>query len=711
MPAGDYFVGLVYLLLTYGAVATATEIAVRRRLPLLHGATRLIAWAVLATAALLASCLVPAVLGILSRESMAAAALAIAGLVAWLLPATTEGPPGDRPPAPAASRAERLLGIAGVVGAGLWVGYTLIRYRTHEPVGFDAAAAYLPTAARWLQEGSIWQLADWVPNAFYGSGPGNGSVLVLSTMLPWDNDFLSHLAMYPYVVLFAFVLYALARELGAPWPAAALLGTMVAAAPVVVQHGFSEGLLDPVMYSTLAAGVLFLVRHSRSEARADLLLAGLALGICFGTKFYGYTSVVALLAVWAVARLACRVRPAVVARQALAVGGLVLAAGGVWMLRNWIQTGNPLMPVRIDLLGATIFDAPPDPQRPIFGFTLLDYADQPSVFDTLGHQFRIGFGWGLVVLAGGVAAAAGLLLFRHRRGLAERSDRVAATLLAATVVLALVYAATPYTAAGEAGLPNAAVINVRYGIPAAIVAVGLIGWLAGRVSAGWRVALVAAALIGSFDALRVAPVNAPRVAWICFGLGGFAAGAAAWIGEDRFRFRLPRPSPGRLAAAAACVLVLGAIAGEVLQKAFNDDRYTPGDPALDYVIASSADGRSVALAGFWNLDGVVPTYPSFGPRLQNHVNFVGWKEDDALLRRFDSRAPFLGQLARLDPDLLLVGRATPSEFDPDRDRVSPPRAELAWARSAGYREVARSDRFVVLQPPRRAPPEDRLRYH
>ena len=700
MSASDYFVGLPFLLATYVSVAVTAEILVRRRLPGLHGATRVIAWAVLATAALIAVCLVPAMLTILSRESVALAALALAGLVAGFVPEAERQPVEERVERPATGRVERLLGIAGIAAAALWFTYTLVRYRTHEPVGFDAAGAYLPTAARWIQEGSIWQMADWVPNAFYGSGPGNGSLVVASTILPWDNDFLAHLAMYPFVVLFAVALYALARELGATWAVAALLGTMVSAAPVIVQHGLSEGLLDPVMYSTLAAGVLFLVRHARTGARTDLVLAGLALGLCFGTKFYGYTSVAAVVAVWIAARLACRVGPARVARETLTVGLLVLAAGGIWMIRNWLETGNPLMPVRIELLGTTIFDAPPDPQRPLFGFTLLGYADDPGIWvDTLAHQFRIAVGWSLILLGAGVAAAAALLVARRRGGGDGPSDRVAWALLGGTLLLVAVYAATPYTAAGPEGDPVAAAINVRYGIPAAILGVGLIGWLAGRIDARWRAALAAAALVGTIDALRVGPVNRPAVAWVCLLLGLAVAAAYALAGEPELRRpSLRRPSSAALAAAAGAVIVLGALAGQVLQEAFNDDRYVGSDEAIDYVIEHSDEGRTVGLAGFWNLAGVVPIYPSFGPRLENEVEFVGERVDDALLRRFNSRASFLERLQELDPDLLVVGRDVPGEFDPDRGRAAPPAAELVWARGAGYGEVARSDRFVVLQP-------------
>jgi hypothetical protein len=296
----------------------------------------------------------------------------------------------------------------------------------------------MPTVATWIDQGSIWGIADWVPNAFFGAGPGNGSVIVLSATLPWSNDFLGHLAMYPYVVLVAVALYALARELGAPGPTAVLLALMVTAVPVVVQPGLTRGLLDPLMYSMLAIGVVFLIRHDRSAARADLVLAGLALGICFGTKFYGYTVVAAVLAIWVVARLIRGIGAGRVLRELTGLGALILAAGGIWMLRNWVETGNPLLPLTIEPLGITLFEAPADPQRRLFGFTIADYIGDLSVWtDTLAHQFRIAAGAPLVVLTATTLAAAGLL-FSRRRGLRrEPTDAVALATLAAVAAAAV----------------------------------------------------------------------------------------------------------------------------------------------------------------------------------------------------------------------------------------------------------------------------------
>jgi hypothetical protein len=698
MSASDYYLGALFLCATYGAVFAAVELVVRRRLPQLSGATRAVAWAMLATAGLIAVHLAPAALTILSRETALLAAALLFG-AAWLVPATPTGPPDGPPPKPGGIP-ERLLATVGLAAAGIWLLAVLAKYLEVEPVGFDAASAYYPTAARWLQEGSIWEIADWVPNAFYGSGPGNGSVIVLSAMLPWENDFLAHLAMYPYVVLMVVALYALAREVGAPSPAAILLALMVTAAPVVVQPGFVDGLLDPVMYTSLAAGILFLIRHDRSGSRADLALAGLALGICFGTKFYGYTSVAVVVCVWVGARLWAREPVAAVARQTLAVGAMILAAGGIWMVRNAIETGNPLMPLKVDPLGITIFDAPPDPQRPVSGDTLASYFDQPRVWvDTLAHQFRVAVGIPLLAIAAALVGAVGLLLYRRRYADGDRSDGVAIAAIVAALIAALAYAFTPYSAPGIDGVPNAAAINVRYGIPAMIVAVVAAGWLAGRIPRPWLIGLCAVALGATFDALRIASVvslvTRPAAVYVAFA-AGVAIAAFAWALERRGGVRVPRPSPTVLAGLAGAALIVAVLAGQRVQRDFNADRYLGVDPAIDYVVQNTGDGTEVGLAGHWALTGVVPTYPSFGPQLENRVDYIGGVVDDALLRSHTQREPFLAALGRSDPDLLILGRDD-ATIVPEGESPAAPAEVARWAREAGYREVLTSERFVLME--------------
>ena len=694
MSAGDYYAGAFFLVATWGAVFAATEILVRRRLGRLCGATRATAWGIVATAGILITTLLPAALTILSRETALVTAVLL--LVAALMTPRRQAQGSPRTPAGEAEDVARVIpafAAIGALGAALWLVAVFVEHAAEAPLGYDAVSAYLPTAARWLQEGSIWQIADWVPGSFYGSGPGNGSALVLAAMLPFDSDFLARLAIYPYVVLMVIALYALARECGAPTPLATLIALVTTAAPVIVQPALVNSLLDPVMYAALAAGLLFLVRHHKHGDRADLALAGLALGICFGTKFYGYTTVAAIALVWIAARLIAGVPRVRVARQAGFLGAIVLAAGGIWMLRNWVVTGNPLMPLKVDPLGITIFDAPPDQQRPFFGQTLWSYLDQPAVWvDTLAHQFRIAVGLPLLAVAAGLVAAAVALWRRGRRAWGS-AEGIAAASIAAALLLVLVYAITPYTAPGLDG-PDAAAINVRYGIPAMIAAVPALAWLTGTLGPRARVAVAALALVALVDALRVGTTTAPRVVYASFAAAALIVVAVALA---RRADRVPgRPRAGVVLGAAGAALVLAVIAGDRLQDSYNDSRYLGKDPVIDRIVESGGASSEIGLAGAWTFDGVIPTYPAFGTRLQNRVTYLGPVEDAALLRTYNDPGEFTAAVADAEPDLLVLGRNDDLPFP----QTPPPAtgAELEdWALAAGYRRIAQSDRFLLLE--------------
>ena len=110
------------------------------------------------------------------------------------------------------------------------------------------------------------------------------------------------------------------------------------------------------------------------------MLAGLGLGLAFGTKWYAVWAVAIVLAVWAAGSLLERRGVRAVARDGAVLCGLVALAGGIWMLRNLIESGNPVFPVEVSPLGLTIFDAPRDTVRESAGFTLLHYVGDGGVW-------------------------------------------------------------------------------------------------------------------------------------------------------------------------------------------------------------------------------------------------------------------------------------------------------------------------------------------
>lgn len=704
MPASDYWAGVAFFAITYGGVAAATWLIVRARLPRLVGATRALAVAVVATAALLAVHVLPAALGVLSRETAAALA-ALLALCAWRLPRAGGDPLPFPVPAAEERPFERLLARWATWAFGIWIALVALAQLYVAPVGFDAASAYLPIAARWIQDGSLWVMGDWIPIFFYGASPGNGSMLFAASALPWHNDFLARFAIYPFVPLTALALHVVARELRAPAALATLLGLMVAAVPVLVEPALRSALLDPVLYFAFAAGLAFLLRHRRSGDASDLVLAGVALGIALGTKLYGFTAVPILVAVWAGARLVARDGWRVVLRQALAVAGLVALFGGIWVVRNAAETGNPAFPVAVEVAGVTIFDAPPDPLRPLIGSRLVDYFDDPGEWaGELRRQFRVATGVPIIVLGLAVAAAIAVLARRRLRGTADGSDGVAAAAVVAVGALSASYVLTPYSAAGPPGEPIAAAANVRYGMPGMIVAVAVAAWLAPRLGPRLRAGFSALAFLAFFDALRVGFTVPRATTYGAFALAALAL-AIVWgarrLGERRGGAGrpLPRPRPAAWAALAAVAAVGLAVLGESVQRTYNDNRYVGRDAALDWVIANTEDGARVGVTGAWTDQGVAPIYPAFGTRLQNRVDYVGPKVD-GLLRTYEDREPFVDALEREGFEVLVVGRARPFGEDPGRtgplEPTEVPREER-WARSAGFERVAESERFVVLQ--------------
>ena len=140
-----------------------------------------------------------------------------------------------------------------------------------------------------------------------------------------------------------------------------------------------------------------------------------------------------------------------------------------------------------------------------------------------------------------------------------------------------------------------------------------------------------------------------------------------------------------------------------MQRSFNEDRYLGEDPALDELIAAS-DGRyessgagfRIGLAGHWALGGAIPTYPSFGTRLENEVAFLG-PVDDGLLLSPVNRREFREALRELRPDALVLGTDY-NEIAPEGRTPARPAELERWARESGFVVVrTASERFVLMR--------------
>jgi Dolichyl-phosphate-mannose-protein mannosyltransferase len=673
MPTEDFLTGTILFALMLLAVLATTGLVVQRRLAHLDRLERVLGAVVVATAVLIGVHLLPLLLGILNRATvLAAAVLAVA--LATRVPATRPlGPAEDRgaQPPPSGRLEWALAGTAAAIALVAFLA-DLGRWAGDEIVGVDPLTFHLPNIGRWIQTQSLWQIDQFVPLLAHGNYPNNGDVVLLSTVLPWHNDFLVRAPICLFLVVTAVAIFAVARELRAPAAASLLAATAVVSLPIVGLATIPRALPDSLLWATFTIGVLFLLRHARTSRRSDLVLAAIALAIAFGTKWYGISSVGVLVVVWAAARMIHREPGA--PRDGLLVGAIALLGDAPWLVRNLVESGNPVFPVKIAPFGVTIFDAPRDVVVERVGFSLLDYADDPSVWGQLAGELFDGLGLLAIVCALGLIAAAIL----NRRP----PDRRIAMLSVAAVALVPVYAWLPGTALGNPGDPSLASVNTRYAVPILILLAAVLAWAIGRLprlpAIAFQAGLFASVAAGAYRGYEVRGARDVVLAAVGLALVA-AAGWALW--------RLRHNATVLVGAAVVAALVLLA-SGLRIEQRINDGRYLGSDAAIDALLKAAPSGKRIGLAADWSVEGLTPIWPAFGTRIGNEVEYIGYF--DGFLRKYPTEGEFQAALRHGGYDAIVVGRG----FFPPQDT-----REQQWAIDAGWRTFALSTRLRVLVPP------------
>ena len=687
MPVEDYLLGFAFLAATLATAVAVAALLARKYLDHLRGAPRVCALSLLFLGAVLAAHLLPAIAGVLSRETVLATGLLLA-LAASLAPGGGTSAPEARAEPPPSARLSWAIAVAAGVAVLAQVLVFAVERGAVPVTAFDALSFHLPGVASWIDTGSLWQLDNFFPGYAVGNFPHNGDFLQLAAVLPWDNDAFVRLVEFPLLLLAAASVYALACELGAPRATATVFAAAVSSVPVMQLPALEEAQTDPLMFAAFGCGLLFLARHARTGARSELVLAGLGLGLAFGTKWYAVPYVAIALAVWAAAWLVARRRPRRLLRDGAILVGTIAMGGGIWLVRNLVESSNPLFPVKVELGGITIFDAPRDRIREEIGFGVVHYFDRPSVF--ADHIFP---SWADTFQSPGLLLVSGALLALVTGFAAARqagwSDPAARLFWCALLGFGLVggYAITPNSALGPEGEPVFMGAAARYAVPALMVAAVAAAAAVGPLGR-WRQVAELLALGATLDGLaRVFDFSAGAAV---AAVAAAAAAVAAAVVLRRRGIALPRTRGAGGAAIAAGLAALAVIAwaGDRLQEDFNDGRYLGQDPVIDYVLTQAPADQRIGLTGTWSDRGLQPTLPLFGPRLENHVEYVG-RLGQGLLERHVRGDAFRADLRDGRYDLLLVGRGGP-----------PPRLlrEGRWAREAGFTPLVASERFELMRP-------------
>ena len=687
MGLGDYILGLALMAGIWGAAIGVAALVVARLLPGLSGAPRLLAGAIVAVAALVASALLPAIVGVLSIWTALGASAA--GLVAawFLIPRRPGSADDDTPPATADSGpVSWTLATLAVAFVAVWTLAKAWAATREASQDVDTLTFHLPVVGRWLETGSIWQVDQFTPLLPNGNYPHNGDLIFLTVVGAFDSDAFVRVVNVPFLALAGVAAYALARELAAPRATAVLCGAVFAALPVMNLATFDGAKTDPIMLACFGAGAVFLVRHGRRGRRSDLVFAGLGIGLAFGTKWYGVPAGAVMVVVWAGAALLRRAGTRAVVSGAATLCGLIAAAGGIWLVRNAVESGSPLFPVALPPL----FDTPRDFVRECAGFSIADYFGDGQVWaDYILPAYRDNYGLAGALLVAGWAGAGALALVARARRRPRPETASVLTLAAAVLILAAVYTITPYTALGTEGEPILVGANTRWLTPALLLCAALLAVLLGRLGRA-RLPLEAVAVIAVVLGLDRGADLTLRTVFAAAVVLGFAAAAA--YGTLLLRARV---GGGRLVPVVASALALLAVLAVAYdrQSDYHADRFArEGDPVLTYLSREATSGYRVAIAGVPS-PGQSPVWPAFGPRLGNHVDFLGPMIDGQQYEYAD-RAAWTRALREGRFDLLVVGRGGYARECPLPGRETD---DDAWARAAGFERIAATERLTLYR--------------
>ncbi|MBS1888819.1 MAG: hypothetical protein JSU06_16685 [Actinobacteria bacterium] len=496
---------------------------------------------------------------------------------------------------------------------------------------FDSLWYHMPFSADMVQSHSttgMHHIETVFVNWFY---PQNSELLHAIGFLLIGRDTLSLFVNFGWLAVAFLAAYCVGRPYGRGVPAV-IAAAIVAGCHTLVVREPGAAKNDLMAASLLLAGIAILVeswnaqpadefaesRGIRGEVRTralygwPLAAAGLAVGLAAGTK------VTALAMAGALSVAVLVLAPS--GRRWKAAGWWfvpALVGGGYWYLRNLIVAGNPLP--EVTKLGPISLPHPERLQEGRPDFNILHYATDTGIWRQYfapGLHDAFGVLWPLVLLA--AVAACLLAIFSGR-------DKLVRWLGGVALLGLVAYLVTPLGAAGAEGEPVGFAINVRFVIPALLVALVLVP-LPRLLDGPKRQWGLIAALVLTYlitDRPDQALHDKARVFALAFVIVFVAVPTLIWLAR---RDGLS----GRLVAAALAAVAVAAVGlGYPVQRHYLNHRFAnltaetsiPG-MSLDkaYRWARGVTGARIGLAG---TTAGFAGYGFYGPDLSNRVIYLG----------------------------------------------------------------------------------------
>jgi len=231
----------------------------------------------------------------------------------------------------------------------------------HPPLDYDVQEYHLGAPAMWLRTGQV----RYLPGNVYSNFPLNAEMLFQGAMvvLDWKGEKDVYPGSYGAIaiVMVFTILAALALGDIASRLAGRRAGVLAVVFFLTCRWVFDVSVkayveMPLVFFSVLAADRILrsVLDGAREESGRDLLVGGICLGLAMGTKYTAWAYFAAPLGVFLLVAAALR---KVRFRHVVVCGVAALAAVTPWLVRNLVNTGNPIFPMLAGTLGAGPWDA------------------------------------------------------------------------------------------------------------------------------------------------------------------------------------------------------------------------------------------------------------------------------------------------------------------------------------------------------------------
>lgn len=224
------------------------------------------------------------------------------------------------------------------------------------PFGWDSLNYHFTFPVEWLKQANLKNpitINDDLAPSYY---PINGSLIYLWLILPLKNVFLADLGQIPFFIISFLAVYGICRRIGVLKEYSFYAAGIFTITPNFFKQ-MEIAYVDVMVCAWFLAGVCFLLAFYCQGKIRDAVLFAISFGLLIGTKTIALPYGAVLFIAFALA----------IIKRHKSFGFkntffliflsflLVIIFGGYGYIGNYLQTGNPVYPMRVDFFSREIF--------------------------------------------------------------------------------------------------------------------------------------------------------------------------------------------------------------------------------------------------------------------------------------------------------------------------------------------------------------------